>query len=139
MVEESVNNRPSIRLFPAPLVSSIGLTDNALGPYLEVDYYARQLYPSDPSTQIPFVPQQDIDVLIYGATAHALTLDTDDANSQRMLAMYMGKLSDLRRKNNRKVSGRQTVARSAADVFPGNAAVGRVPLLRASQLDNFLP
>ena len=136
--EESVNNRPSIRLYPAPLVASIDIADNDLGPYLEVDYYARQLIPSDPSMQIPFVPQQHIDVLIYGATAHALTLDTDDANSQRMLAMYMGKMAGLRRENNRKVSGRQTVARSAADVFFGNA-VGRVPLLRATSLNSFLP
>ena len=136
--EETVNNRPSIRLFPAPLVASIDIADNELGPYLEVDYYARQLIPSDPSMQIPFVPQQHIDVLIYGATAHALTLDTDESNSQRMLAMYMGKMAQLRRENNRKVSGRQTVARSAADVFFGNA-VGRVPLLRATSLDAFLP
>jgi hypothetical protein len=136
--EESVNNRPSIRLFPAPLVASIDIADNELGPYLEVDYYARQLIPSDPSMQIPFVPQQHIDVLIYGATAHALTLDTDEANAQRMLAMYMGKLAQLRRENNRKVSGRQTVARSAADIFFGNS-VGRVPLLRATSLDSFLP
>lgn len=136
--EESVNNRPTIRVWPGPLVSSIDTNETDLGPYLEVDYYARQLYPSDPSMQIPFCPQQDIDVLIYGAAAHALTLDTDDANSQRMLAMYMKKLAGLRRKNNRKVSGRQTVARSAADLF-FNSPVGRVPLLRASQLDNFLP
>ena len=138
LVEESVNNRPSIRLFPSPLVSSIDIGETDLGPYLEVDYYARPIYPSNPSMEIPFVPQQHIDVLIYGATAHALTLDTDDENSQRMLAMYMGKLADLRRENNRKVSGRQTVARSAADVFAGQSA-GRVPLLRATQLGNFLP
>lgn len=138
MDEESVNNRPSIRLYPSPLVASIDIADTDLGPYLEVDYYARQLIPSDPSMQMPFVPQQHMDVLIYGATAHALTLDTDDANSQRMLAMYMGKMAQLRRENNRKVSGRQTVARSAADVFQG-ASVGRVPLLRAASLDAFLP
>lgn len=136
--QESVNNRPTIRLFPSPLVSSISLTTEELGPYLEVDYYARQIYPSNPSVEIPFVPQQHIDVLIYGAAALALTLDTDDANSQRMLAIYMGKRASLKRENNRKVSGRQTVARSAADVFFGTP-VGRVPLLRASQLDNFLP
>ena len=138
LTEESVNNRPSIRLFPIPLVDSISLTEEDLGPYLEVDYFARQVIPSDPSMQIPYVPQQDIDVLLYGATAHALTMDTDDTNSQRMLAMYMGKLAQLRRKNNRKVSGRQTVARSAADVFFNNS-IGRVPLLRATQLDVFLP
>lgn len=138
MDQESVNNRPTIRLYPTPLVSAIDISTEELGPYLQVDYYARQLYPSDPAMQIPFVPQQHIDVLIYGATAHALTLDTDDANSQRMLAMYMSKLADLRRENNRKVSGRQTVARSMADVSQ-EGPLGRVPLLRASQLGNFLP
>jgi hypothetical protein len=136
--EESVNNRPTIRLFPAPLVSSIAVNDTELGPYLEVDYYARQLYPSDPSMQIPFVPQQHIDVLTYGAAAHAVLLDTDQANRDAMAAKFEQKKADLRRENNRKVSGRQTIARSAADVFSGER-VGRVPLLRASQLDNFLP
>ena len=137
MDQESVNNRPTIRLFPSPLVSSIGIADTEFGPYLEVDYYARQLIPSDPSMQIPFVPQQHIDVLIYGAVAHALTLDTDDKNSQRMLAMYMSKRAGLKRENNRKVSGRQTVARSAADVFVETEGT-RVPMLRATQLQNFL-
>lgn len=134
---EGPNNRPTIRLFPIPLVDSISTHETGESPYLEIDYYGRQLVPSDPSMQIPFVPQQHIDVLVYGATAHAMTLDTDDANSQRMLAMYMSKRAGLVRENNRKVSGRQTVARSAADVFT-DQAVGRVPLLRASQLGNFL-
>jgi hypothetical protein len=137
MAPETVNNRPAIRLFPTPLISSIAVNDDTLSPFLEIDYYARQVFPSDPSMQIPFVPQQDIDVLTYGATAHALTLDTDDANSQRMLAMYMGKRAGLRRKNNRKVSGRRTVMRSAADVFVPTEGT-RVPTLRATQLQNFL-
>jgi hypothetical protein len=136
---ESVNNRPSIRLFPSPLVSSIDIAEEDLGPYLEVDYYARQLYPSDPSMQIPFVPQQHIDVLIYGAAALALVLDTDPANRDAMMASFNVKKAGLRRENNRKVSGRQTIARSAADVFPRGGSRTRVPLLRASQLDNFLP
>ena len=114
------------------------IAEEDLGPYLEVDYYARQLYPSDPSMQIPFVPQQHIDVLTYGAAAHATLLDTDSANRDAMTAKFEQKKADLRRENNRKVSGRQTIARSAADVFSGER-VGRVPLLRASQLDNFLP
>jgi hypothetical protein len=136
---ESVNNRPAIRLFPSPLVSSIDIAEEDLGPYLEVDYYARQLYPSDPSMQIPFVPQQHIDVLIYGAAAAALLLDTDPNNRDAMMATYRGKRAGLVRENNRKVSGRQTIARSAADVFPRGGSRTRVPLLRASQLDNFLP
>ena len=135
--EDSPNNRPTIRLYPSPLVASVATTDTDLGPYLEIDYYARQLIPSDPSMQIPFVPQQDIDVLIYGATALAMTLDTDEANSVRMANLYQQKLASLRRKNNRKVSGRQTVARSAADVFVG-AEGTRVPVLRSTQLQNFL-
>ena len=138
MDPESVNNRPAIRLFPSPLVSSIDINDEELGPYLEVDYYARQLYPSDPSMQIPFVPQQHIDVLIYGAAAAALVLDTDPENRNAMMASYMAKKAGLRRENNRKVSGRQTVARSAADVSR-EGPQGRVPLLRASQLGTFLP
>jgi hypothetical protein len=137
MTQTSVNDRPSIRLFPGPLVASIDVGDDTTGPYLEIDYYARQVYPSDPSMQIPFVPQQDIDVLIYGSAAHATILDTDAENSARLASIYGMKLKDLRRKNNRKVSSRQTVMRSAADVFVETEGT-RVPMLRATQLQNFL-
>ncbi len=137
MAESSVNDRPTIRLFPGPLVSAIATNDPTEGPYLEVDYYARQVYPSDPSIQIPFVPQQDIDVLIYGAAAHATILDTDAENSARLASIYGMKLKTLIRKNNRKVSSRQTVMRSAADVFVETEGT-RLPLLRATQLQNFL-
>ncbi len=137
MEPRDVNNRIRIRLFPSPLVESIDTNDNTDGPFLSVDYFARQIFPSEPSMQIPFVPQEDIDVLIYGAAAHAALLDTDDANAQRLAMVYQGKLNDLRRKNNRKVSGRQTVFRSAADVFVETEGT-RVPLLRATQLQNFL-
>lgn len=137
MTEASVNDRPTIRVFPAALVASIDTNDPEVGPYLEVDYYARQLFPSDPSMQMPFVPQQDIDVLIYGAAAHATILDTDETNSARLASIYGGKLKMLRRKNNRKVSSRQTVMRSAADVFVETEGT-RVPMLRATQLQSFL-
>ena len=76
-------------------------------------------------------------MLIYGAAAHATILDTDETNSTRLAAVYGGKLKTLRRKNNRKVDGRQTVMRSAADVFVETEGT-RVPLLRATQLQNFL-
>lgn len=135
--ETGVNDRPQIRLFPGPLVASIDINDTSDGPFIDVDFYARQLFPSEPSVQLPFVPQQDMDVLIYGAAAHATLLDTDAENSARLQAIYAMKLNDLRRKNNRKVSGRQTVARSAADVFVETEGT-RVPLLRATQLQNFL-
>ena len=137
LAESSVNDRPTIRLFPGPLIESVSTTDDTEEPYLEVDYYARQVYPSDPSIQIPFVPQQDIDVLIYGAAAHATILDTDETNSARLASIYGMKLKSLRRKNNRKVSSRQTVMRSAADVFVETEGT-RLPLLRATQLQNFL-
>lgn len=137
LTEASVNDRPTIRVFPAALVASIDTNDNTDGPFLEIDYYARQVFPSTPSMQIPFVPQQDIDVLIYGAAAHATLLDTDEVNSARLASIYGIKLNALRRKNNRKVSGRQTVMRSAADVFVETEGT-RVPLLRATQLQNFL-
>lgn len=137
MAQASVNDRPTIRLFPGPLVAAISTNDPTVGPYLEVDYYARQVYPTDPSMEIPFVPQQDIDVLIYGAAAHATILDTDAENSSRLASIYGMKLSKLIRKNNRKVSSRQTVMRSAADVFVETEGT-RLPMLRATQLQNFL-
>lgn len=139
LLEESVNNRRRIELYPVPLVEAIAVnssTDDT--PWIAVDYYARQMVPDDPATQIPFVPQQHIDVLVYGATAHALLLDTDAQNTEQMRQVYEMKLKDLRRENNRKVSQRQTVARSAADVF-GSSPNNQVPLLRASQLGTFLP
>ncbi len=137
MEPSSVNDRPTIRVFPGALVAAIDTNDPTEGPYLEIDYYARQLVPSDPSMQLPFVPQQDIDVLIYGGAAHATLLDTDETNSARLAGIYGGKLKTLRRKNNRKVDGRQTVMRSAADVFVETEGT-RVPMLRATQLQNFL-
>lgn len=131
------NNRPTIRLFPGPLVASIDTTDPTVGPYLEIDYYARQIFPSEPSMQMPFVPQEDMDVLIYAAAAHATTLDTDQENAERMANLYMAKKNQLRRKNNRKTSGRQTIFMTA-DVAFNDSAASRVPLLRATQLNNFL-
>ena len=103
-------------------------------PYLVVEYFARQLFPSEPDVQIPFVPQAHIDVLTYGAAAHAMVLDTDDANAARMAGIYDSKLQSLRRANNRKVSGKQTVMRSIAD----QGVARETPLTRAASLNNLL-
>lgn len=130
------NNRQQIRVFPFPNETAINTLDEDQ-PYMIVDYFARQLRPDEPDVQLPFVPQEHIDVLVYGAAAHALLLDTDDANSQRMGQVYMTKLKDLRRANNRKVAARQTVARSMGDVAPSSSNT-RVPLLRSTQLDTLL-
>jgi hypothetical protein len=131
--QTGADGRKTISIYPAPGDTQIPAngTDD---PYLIVEYFARQLYPSEPDVQIPFVPQAHIDVLTYGAAAHALVLDTDDANAMRMAGIYDSKLRDLRRANNRKVSGKQTVFRSVAD----QGVRSHVPLLRASQLDNLL-
>lgn len=131
--QTGADGRRTISIFPAPGDDQIGVNQDD-DPYLIVEYFARQLWPSEPDVQIPFVPQQHIDVLIYGAAAHALLLDTDDMNTQRMVAVYGSKLSDLRRANNRKVGAKQTVLRSIAD----QGVRTSVPLLRATSLDNLL-
>jgi hypothetical protein len=101
-----------------------------------VEYFARQLWPYEPDVEIPFVPQEDIDVLIYGATARALLMDTDQQNAANFEAVFQNKLKDLRRKNNRQINDR-TALRSSADVFMGNIS-DRIPLTRAASLGSFL-
>lgn len=125
-----------VKLYPCPLIAETVQpgVDNA--PYLIVSYYARQLWPDEPDVQLPFVPASDIDVLIYAAAAHALLLDTDQENAANMGAIYMKKLGDLRRKNNRLITNTQTL-RSRADVNNGTTA-GQIPLTRAASLNQFL-
>lgn len=126
-----------IKLYPVPLIAELVPPPPASqDPYLVVAYYARQLWPYEPDVELPFVPAQDIDVLIYGAAAHALLLDTDQENAANMAAVYQSKLRDLRRRNNRLISQRLTV-RSAADVNRGNPA-GDIPLTRAASLNQLL-
>lgn len=125
-----------VKIYPTPLIEQPTVPGPSCDPYLVVAYYARQLWPSEPDVELPFVPASDIDVLIYGAAAHALLLDTDSENAANMGAVYMKKLQDLRRKNNRLISQRLTM-RSAADVYRGDAA-GQVPLTRAASLGNLL-
>lgn len=134
--EPGPNNRVQIQLYPTPIIASPDnpvLDDN---PFIVVEYFARQLRPYEPDAEIPFCPQEDIDVLVYAAAAHALLLDTDDANSERMAAMFMKKSKDLRRKNNRNINNR-LVVRSAADVFRGSQ-LENVPLTRAASLGSLL-
>lgn len=130
------NSRPQIKLFPVPITPAGNQPGEEDG-YFEVDYYARQLFPSEPDIQIPFVPQQHADVLIYGAAAHALLLDTDDANSQRFSAAYAAKLAALDRADFRRGDQERPRMRSAADVFGGTSRA-RSPITRATQLENFL-
>lgn len=135
--EETVNVRMAIVVYPIPAVdrSAVALGDEP--PYMVVDYFARQLYPDQPDVQVPFVPQAHIDVLSYGAAAHALMMDTDEQNAARFMAVYQQKLMDLRRDNNRKHSERRTVMHHAADFLRSGMRI-RVPMLRATELETFL-
>lgn len=125
-----------IQIYPTPLIQPSTVPGPSCDPFLVVAYYARQLWPSEPDMELPFVPASDIDVLIYCAAAHALLLDTDQQNAANFGAVYMNKLKDLRRKNNRLITNKITL-RSAADVYGGDAA-GQVPLTRAASLGNLL-
>lgn len=137
--EGSVNNRMRIIVFPVPSENAPTTQgpDAALDAYLNIDYFARQLRPSEPDVQLPLIPQQHMDVLIYGATYHALLLDTDAQNAQAFGTRYQAKLQQLVRENNRKHGGSHLVMRSAADIFQPNVT-SRIPLLRATQLETLL-
>lgn len=132
-VEQSVNNRPRIEVFPTPSISSQQGTDDD---FLIVEYFARPIYPGEPDLEIPLVPQQHMDVLIYGATTHALLLDQDSTNAQLFAATFKSKLEGLRRDAHRKVSSRDSLMRSAGDVRRPNFKE-RGPLLRATSLEGF--
>lgn len=132
-IESGVNDRPVLRLFPTPTAGS-----TATEPLrLNIFYYARLIRPHDPTRQLPFVPQQDMDVLTYSAAAVAMLLDTDAENIASFLGERDRKISSLRRKNNRKLDGRQTIMRSAADVHGGDRS-SRFPQTRMTQLGHLL-
>lgn len=136
--EVGPNNRPSIRLFPIPQAGSIQTTgvNKDDDPFFVVDYYARQIFPDEPDVQMPLIPQEHIDVLVWGAATHALALDTDSENARNVASMYASKLKRLVRANNRNVTYRPR-ARSAADVdIP--SVNSRIPLLRSTQLETLL-
>lgn len=128
-VTQGPNNRRVLRLWPTPLVSETADPP----PTIVVEYYARLVEPTDPDSEIPFVPQEHIDVLIYAAAAKALLIDPDATNAQLFAAEAEKLLRDLRVANNRKHATRRTVMRSVADIamegFPS-----RGPLTRSSQL-----
>lgn len=125
-----------VKIYPKPLIQQVTQPGASEDPFIIASYYARQLWPSEPDVELPFVPANDIDVLIYGAAAHALLLDTDNDNAANFGAVYMKKLGDLRRRNNRMLTQRLTI-RSAADVYRGNPA-GQIPLTRAGSLNQLL-
>jgi hypothetical protein len=137
--EESVNNRKRMILFPVPSIDAINTIgpDSEKSPFLVISYYAKRLRPDQPDVQIPYVPQEHMDVLIYGATYHALLLDTDPNNAQAFGQRYERKLASIRRENNRKASTRRSVMRSSADIFQPNIT-SRIPLLRSTQLETLL-
>lgn len=103
-------DQQTVLVFPTPNQA----VEDASGA-LVVEYFRAIDVPADPSTESPSIPTQHLDVLIYGAAAHALLLDPDARNAQMMMQAYAGKLSQLRRANNRKVGSRQTQLVSIAD------------------------
>jgi len=130
------NNQMQVQIYPKPVIQQLTEQQQSDDPFMIVSYYARQLFPYEADVEIPFVPQEDIDVLIYGAAAHALMLDTDSQNAANMAGIYQSKLKDLRRKNNRNITN-QDVMRSIADVFRGNIS-DQIPLTRAASLGSLL-
>ncbi len=133
-VEQSVNNRPRIQVHPIPRISSDQGTADDL---LNVEYFARPVYPSEPDIEIPLVPQQHMDVLIYGATTHALLLDQDSTNAQLFAATFKSKLAGIKRDTHRKVASRDSLMRSAGDVLVPRTT-SRFPPTRAGQLEGLL-
>lgn len=134
MVGESMDDRPRIAVYPTPVIDPTGATADD---HLIVEYFARAIYPSEPDMQLPLVPQHHMDVLTYGSAAHALLLDQDSANAQMFARTFATKLAGLKRDAHRIVSKPEAM-RSAADVsLP--VTKSRIPILRATQLENFLP
>jgi hypothetical protein len=134
----SVNQRRQVKLFPVPntqAVDTAGVREEE-DAFLVVEYYRRRLYPQDMDTALPVIPQGDIDVLVWGAAAHALLLDTDPNNASAVTGAYQSKLAGLRRKNNRNTN-QQEVLRSVADVVQP-ATQSRLPVLRTIQLEALL-
>lgn len=132
--EEKINNRKRMRLYPVPQVVIANNDDDA---HLVIEYYRRRVRPTQPSMQIPLIPQENIDVLVWGAAAHAMILDTDMENTQATAGVYASKIRDLTREQWRLGSGRQDVARSAVDVNLASV-YNQVPLLRLTQLGALL-
>lgn len=137
---ESVNNRPQVMLYPTPLVatqpnSNVPLETSLIAdPYITVQYYRRRVRPTQPARQLPYIPQEHMDVLIWGAAAHAVQLDTDPNNTQAVNATFQAKLAGLRREQYRGSEFAPDVMRSVGD---GGAGV-QIPLTRIGQLNGLL-
>jgi len=120
-------------MYPFPGANQI--PDRAKAPFVIVEYYARQIRPYEPSIQIPFIPQDHDDVLIYGAAAHALILDTDENNRNAMSSVYENKLKSLVRTDYR--TSENISLRSEADIARANG-IRRLPITRIDQLNTLL-
>lgn len=118
-----VNDRLNLILTPIP--------DENEAEY-EILYYARWIHPNDTTMELPLIPQEDMDVLVYGAAAMATAHNTDPNDVQSFKAFAASKVQGLRRKNNRKV-GRRTIMRHVTD-RPDPALHSLYPLTRAAQL-----
>lgn len=119
------NGRPIVRFANTPNSQSDGVE-------IAFDYYARWINPSEPERQIPLIPQQHIDVLVYGAAAHAGPYATSSQKVIQWDAMYKEKLKDLVRTNNRR-HGRRVILRHVLDM-PDPSLTSLYPLTRAAQL-----
>lgn len=133
---QSVNNRQEILVFPTPTVLTAPNTNQQIeisldsDPYMMVEYYARRVRPTKPDSQIPYIPQEHIDVLVWGAAAHAMVLDTDPDNTQATAGIFKSKLDDLIRERYRNMTtNAPEVMRTPADQLPIP-----VPLTRVEQL-----
>lgn len=124
-----VNDRTTIEVWPIPRAE-----EEAENLYLLVDFYARHHRAVDPDAQVPLIPQQHMNVLIYTSAALAMVLDTD-MNNMGALAQVSAKLtSELVRVNNRR---RKPVMTYAGHLPDRRASL--MPQTRFNQLGYFIP
>lgn len=142
MIGQGPDDRQVFRLFPTPQVpiSGAGAVPGAaavVDEFVVVSYYARALRPDPDEADVllPLIPQEHIDVLVYGAAAHALLINTDHQDAARFAMAYAAKLQKMKRSDNRRPV--LTVARAAADVL-NPIQQTRLPLTRTGQLENLL-
>lgn len=141
---ESVNNRKQILLFPTPACATQTSSQSTqfpngvpnevsllVDPYIQVEYYARRVRPTTPAQQIPYIPQEHIDVLVWGGAAHAMVLDTDPENTAATNRVFQSKLAGLVREQMRGATNEPEVVR---DITAFGRGAG-MPLLRVDQLN----
>lgn len=135
-VQPDANDRIAVEIWPSPTVNEDQIASGGL--FMEADYYARQFRAADPSSQVPLIPQDHMDALVYKAATLALTLDTDPQNTQFMDQTATQKIVSLRRKNNRKVGDNRTVMRYEGHVMRRDRQ-SLVPQTRLSSLGHRIP